>query len=68
MKKIMDAQNSLHVELFQTLLEENGIAVLQVDKTDSAYVVLGHKELFVKEEDFDRASLLLEEFRKNHNA
>ncbi len=47
------------IQFAKVLLMEEGIEAIAVNKKDSAYVLIGEIELFVRGEDFIRANYLL---------
>jgi hypothetical protein len=49
------------VQIAKSLLEENHIESVVVDKRDSSYVGIGELELFVKDDDVTLAKFLLNE-------
>jgi hypothetical protein len=49
------------IQIAKSILEENHIESVIVDKRDSSYVTLGELELFVKDDDITLAKFLLEE-------
>ena len=52
----------IHASLLQTTLEANGIEVFVIDKRDSSYQVPnGYLDVFVRNEDAERASTFIPE-------
>ena len=48
------------VQIAKSILEENHIESVIVDKRDSSYVTIGEVELYVKEDDITLAKFLLQ--------
>lgn len=46
-------------ELLKGLLEQEDIEVLEINKKDSAYTMLGNHEIYVKEEDLIKAQQII---------
>ena len=59
--KIMESEMGLKVEVSSAHLSDENIPNVILDKKDSAYVVLGRKELYVPNEWVERAREILEE-------
>lgn len=58
--KIMESEMGLHIELASATLHDKEIPNVVVDKKDSAYVIIGRKELYVPREYVVRAKSILE--------
>jgi hypothetical protein len=48
------------VQIAKSMLEENHIECVVVDKRDSSYITIGEVELYVKDEDHPLAKFLIE--------
>ena len=58
--KILKSSNQIfELEMKKGFLLENGINAVVINKQDSSYQVFGEGELFVKEEDLQRAKELI---------
>lgn len=49
------------VQIAKSILEENHIECVVVDKRDSSYITIGEVELYVKDSDITLSKFLLEE-------
>jgi hypothetical protein len=49
------------IQIAKSLLEENNIESVIVDKRDSSYIGIGELELFIKDDDVILAKFLLEQ-------
>ena len=54
-KKIAEFGDEIRAELVNAAFHQAGIVTAVLDKKDTAYVVLGVIEIYVRDEDFDRA-------------
>lgn len=61
--KIYTTTDSLESGIFVSLLGEHGIESFVMNKQDSAYVSIGDIELFVAEEDVEKARKLIDDLR-----
>ena len=48
------------IQIAKSILDDNDIESVIVDKRDSSYITIGEMELFVKDNDVMRAKFLLE--------
>jgi hypothetical protein len=58
--KIMESEMGLEIEVASAALSDNDIPNVVIDKKDSAYVVIGRKELYVPREWVVKAKSILE--------
>jgi hypothetical protein len=49
------------IQIAKSILEDNHIECVVVDKRDSSYIAIGDMELFVKDDDMILAKFLLQE-------
>jgi hypothetical protein len=59
-KLILSDSDSHHVRLMQSILDAEGLQTSMIDHSDSAFPSTAESELYVLEEDFDKATSLLE--------
>lgn len=55
--------DSTHVKIIQNMLDSEGLTTSMVDHSDSAFPTNAESELYVKNEDAERAHVLIEEFQ-----
>jgi hypothetical protein len=60
---VLSDSDSTHVKIIQNLLDSEGMTTSMVDHSDSAFPTHAESELYVKNEDADRARALIEEFQ-----
>ena len=53
----------MKVGIVKGVLHDHDIPVIEMNKQDSAYVILGEIDLMVPEENANAAALLVDEFR-----
>ena len=53
------------VEMLRSLMEEEGITSVIVNKQSSAYIMIGDIELYVKREDILKSKLIINQFLKS---
>jgi hypothetical protein len=58
-KKIYSTDKPYQAEIIIELLDENGIIGIVFNKKDSSYLAFGNAEVFVKDEDFDKAKEII---------
>jgi hypothetical protein len=58
-KKIYSTDKPYQAEMAVELLDENGIIGIVINKKDSSYLAFGNVEVFVKEEDSDKAKEII---------
>lgn len=58
-KLILSDSDSHHVRLMQSMLETEGVQTSMIDHSDSAFPSTAESELFVLEEEFEKASDIL---------
>jgi hypothetical protein len=56
---IFSSPKLYQVEIMKSLLEDENIPCVIVNKQDSAYIVIGEIELYVKSEDILKAKLII---------
>lgn len=61
--KIFTSGDPMKVGIVKGVLHDHDIPVIEMNKQDSAYVILGEIDLMVPEENAHAASLLVDEFR-----
>ncbi|MBM3403931.1 MAG: DUF2007 domain-containing protein [Bacteroidetes bacterium] len=60
-EKIFSSPDEYRIEMLKALLEEEEITSVVINKKDSAYVLIGEVELYVKPEDVIRAKMIAEQ-------
>lgn len=60
---VLSDSDSTHVKIVQNMLDSEGLTTSMVDHSDSAFPSSAESELYVKNEDTDRARVLIEEFQ-----
>lgn len=60
MIKLLSTNNANKAEITKQMLEENSINVVLLNKQDSSYLMFGPIELYVKNEQFEKARELLQ--------
>jgi hypothetical protein len=60
---VLSDSDSTHVKIIQNMLDAEGLTTSMVDHSDSAFPTNAESELYVKNEDADRAHVLIEEFQ-----
>jgi len=60
---VLSDSDSTHVKIVQNLLDSEGLTTSMVDHSDSAFPTNAESELYVKNEDAERARVLIEEFQ-----
>ncbi len=60
-KHIYSSQDALKVELLEAMLRDHDIETSIIDKKDQALVMLGSIEIYVREEDAERAVSLIQD-------
>jgi len=60
---VLSDSDSTHVKIVQNLLDSEGLSTSMVDHSDSSFPTNAESELYVKNEDADRALILIEEFQ-----
>ena len=68
MIKILSTNNPNKAEITKQMLEENNINVVLLNKQDSSYNMFGTIELFVTENQEDKATAILKEIEDERNA
>ena len=63
--KIMESEMGLEIEIASAALHDKGIPNVVVDKKDSAYVVIGRKELYVPRDWVVKAKAVLSNSERN---
>jgi len=58
-EKIYTTEDTFKAELLRTMLKEHGIECVVMNKKDSAYIMIGEVEIFVKHDDVLRALNLI---------
>jgi hypothetical protein len=58
-KKVYSTDKPYQAKIVIELLDENGIAGVEINKKDSSYLAFGNAEVFVKEEDFENAKEII---------
>lgn len=61
-EKIFSATERYKIEILKTLLEEEEIISVVVNKQDSSYLIFGEIELHVKREDILKAKRIVDRF------
>tara|TARA_B100000900_G_scaffold302187_1_gene260741 strand:- start:1521 stop:1706 length:186 start_codon:yes stop_codon:yes gene_type:complete len=59
MVKIYSSNNSNNALIIKQMLEENGLHVVLLNKQDSSYLMFGPIELYIHENEIDKAKKLL---------
>lgn len=59
MIKLLSTDNPNKAEITRQMLEENDINVVLLNKQDSSYLMFGPIELYVNEEELEKATYLL---------
>lgn len=59
-KKLIDKSSRVEANVLEAALEEAGIKVEFIDKVDSAYGTFGQVEIYVREEDWEKAQKYLD--------
>jgi hypothetical protein len=60
---VLSDSDSTHVKIVQNLLDSEGLTTSMVDHSDSSFPTNAESELYVKNEDAERARVLIEEFQ-----
>jgi hypothetical protein len=60
-RKIYQTQNAYHAEIVRQVMEKENITCVVLNKQDSSFF-FGNIEIYVKEEDTDKAQLLIQNF------
>jgi len=68
MIKILSTNNPNKAEITKQMLEENNINVVLLNKQDSSYNMFGAIELFVTENQEEKATAILKEIEDERNA
>ncbi|MDA9807855.1 DUF2007 domain-containing protein [Flavobacteriales bacterium] len=68
MIKILSTNNPNKAEITKQMLEENNINVVLLNKQDSSYNMFGAIELFVTENQKEKATAILKEIEDERNA
>jgi hypothetical protein len=63
--KVLSTHSIAKASIIKGMLEENQIAVQQLNKQDSSYVIFGEIELYVPDEVKETALLLIADAEKN---
>ncbi len=61
-EKIFSSPKLYRAEMLKSLLEEEEIASVIINKQDSSYMVFGEIELYVKRDDILQANLIVNRF------
>ena len=67
MIKILSTDNPNKAEITKQMLEENMIKVVMLNKQDSSYLMFGLIELYVQDEQLQKAEDLLKKTRDERN-
>ena len=67
MIKILSTDNPNKAEITKQMLEENMIKVVVLNKQDSSYLMFGLIELYVQDEQLQKAEDLLKKTRDERN-
>ena len=59
-KKLIEKSSRVEASVLEAALEEAGIKVEFIDKVDSAYNTFGEVEIYVREEDWEKAQKYLD--------
>ncbi|MFN5319250.1 MAG: putative signal transducing protein [Bacteroidia bacterium] len=60
---VLSDADSTRVKIIQNLLDSEGLTTSMIDHSDSSFPSNAESELYVKNEDADRAHILIEEFQ-----
>jgi hypothetical protein len=58
-KKVYTTDKPYQAEIVIELLDENNILGVEINKKDTSYLAFGNAEVFVKEEDFEKAKEII---------
>ena len=59
--KIYTTDKPYQADMLVELLEENSIVGVSVNKKDSSYLAFGEDEVYVKDEDVEKAKVIINE-------
>ncbi|MFN5371021.1 MAG: putative signal transducing protein [Bacteroidia bacterium] len=62
---ILSDSDNTHVTIIKNMLEAEGISTRFIDHSDSAFPSTAESELYVQNEDAERAQTIIEEFKQS---
>lgn len=62
---ILSDSDNTHVAIIKNMLDAGGVSTRLIDHSDSAFPSTAESELYVQNEDIERAQTILEEFKQS---